>query len=538
MAEIPGFLRLLRLQAVPDRAIGQTATDGGVRNLTNDLAFGVSPASGKGSSRALPVLALALGAVLLLRILGILFAGTDLHYEEARHWYLSLAVGQGFWSNPPIPSWLIGVTTSLCGDSESCLRFPSAVFSVAVGLLAYGLAARLYDQRTALFAAIVVVTLPAISAFAMVAMPETVLVFFVVAALWALWIHTERPTLASGLGLGLVLGLGFMTDMAMGWPVACTVLYLVTVPRARPVLAAPGTWLAVATTLLVVAPEILASFEMETAALSDFFRTGGRLLGGFDADEALAFGLLQFLLFGPIFLVVFLRSVVARYNLVARHPADLFLLYHSVPVFAAILVMSFFYQSTGHLALPAYPAAAIFVTALLLRHGFKRLLLASIALHLGMMATIIGVGIFARNAAELPAINRLLGWHDFSEGLSRAASVSEVKTIVLRGGDQVYEALYYLRGQGLEIRAFNPRGRSPSNDVERQRSWAYGDAETVLLATGRDPSAFGIPLGAIDKIGEFPVQSYLSASGLFSLYRVNPPSEDQAVPSSLSKGTR
>ena len=42
------------------------------------------------------------------------------------------------------------------------------------------------------------------------------------------------------------------------------------------------------------------------------------------------------------------------------------------------------------------------------------------------------------------------------------------------------------------------------DDVERQRSWAYGDGETVLLATGRDPSTFGIPLDAIDKIGEFP----------------------------------
>ena len=76
------------------------------------------------------------------------------------------------------------------------------------------------------------------------------------------------------------------------------------------------------------------------------------------------------------------------------------------------------------------------------------------------------------------------------------------------------------------IRAFNPRGRTPSNEIERRRSWAYGDPDTVLLATGRDPTAFGIPLNAVDKIGEFPVQSYLSETGLFSLYRINPPAED------------
>ena len=501
-----------------------------MRNLTNDLALGAHPASANGSSRDLPILALALGAILLVRIAGIVFAGTDLHYEEARHWFLAGAAGENFWSNPPIPSWLIGLVTGVCGDSEICLRLPSAFLSVADAILVYGLALRLYDRNTAFFAAIAFATLPAVSAFAMVAMPEPMLAFFVIAALWMLSIHVERPTLASGLGLGLALGLGFLTDKGMGWLPACTLLYLIAVPRVRPILAAPGTWLAIAMTLVMVTPEILASIEMEIAAIKDFIRTGGRILGRFDADETLAFVVLQFLLFGPIFLFVFLRSVVARYNIVPRNPADLLLLYHSVPIFVAVLIMSFFYQGTGHLTLPAYPAAAIFVTALLLRHGFKPLLLFSIGLHVAIMGGIVGLNIFARSAGDLPAVNRLLGWSAFAEGLSRAASVSDVKTVVLSGGDQVYEALYYLRGSGLEIRAFNPRGRSPSNDVERQRSWAYGDAETVLLATGRNPSAFGIPLGAIDKIGEFPVQSYLSGSRVFSLYRINPPAENQTTP--------
>jgi hypothetical protein len=500
--------------------------DAGVRNLTRDLAFDAGPAAGDGQSRSLTILFAALGALLLARILGIVFAGTDLHSEEARQWFHSLALDGNFWNNPPLPSWLTRLATGLCGDGEICLRLPSAFFSIAGAGLAYGLAAHLYDRRTAFYAAIAYATLPAISAFAMVAMPEVVLAFFVLAALWALAIHIERPTLVSGLGVGLALGLGFLTDNAMGWVAACTLLYLVTVPRARRVLAAPGTWLAIVIAAALVTPEVLASVEAEYAALQDFFRTGGRLLGRLNPDEALAFILLQFLLFGPVFLFVFLRSVVARYNIVPRNPADLLLLYHSVPIFAAVLVMSFFQSGTGHLSLPAYPAAVVFVTALLLRHGFKRLLAASIGLHVAIMAVIVGLGIFASRTDDVPALNRLLGWREFAEGLSRTASNSEVRTVVLRGGDQVYEALYYLRDSDLEIRAFKPRGRTPTNEVERQRSWAYGDPDTVLLAAGRDPTAFGIPLNAVDKIGEFPVQSYLSESGLFSLYRINPPAED------------
>ncbi len=496
-----------------------------MRNLTRDMAFGAGPAAGDGRRRELILLFAALGAILLLRLLGIGFASIDLHYEEARQWFLSLGLAGSVWNNPPLPIWLTGLATNLCGDGAVCLRVPSALVSVAGAGLAYGAALQLYDRRTAVLAAIAYATLPVISAFAMVAIPEALLGFFAAAAIWALAVHFDRPTPLTGLAVGLAFGLGLLTDDGMGWLAACTLLYLAMVAQARFALKAPGTWLAIVIALAMVAPRLLTNVGTEIADLGNFFRTGGRLLGHLDPDEALAFILLQFLLFGPVFLFVFLRSVVARYNIVPRNPADLFLLYHAVPIFAAILVLSFFRQGTSHYTLPAYPAAVIFVTALLLRHGYRRLFFGSIALHAVIMTAIVGVAIFAGRTAEPPGLNRLLGWEDFAEGLSRAASVSDVNTVVLRSGDQVYEALYYLRGRPLEIRAFRPRGRQPVDDVDRQRSWAYGDSETVLLATGQDPSTFGIPLDAIDKIGEFPVQSYLSSSGVFSLYRINPPAD-------------
>jgi len=175
--------------------------------------------------------------------------------------------------------------------------------------------------------------------------------------------------------------------------------------------------------------------------------------------------------------------------------------------------------------MPAFPAASVFVTALLLRHGYNRLLLLSTGIHVAILAAIVGLGLVAGRLAEIPFDSRMLGWRSFAEGLSRAASVSDVKTVVLRGNDQVSESLYYLRDSDLDIRAFSPRGLGQAADFER-RTWAYGDPDTVLLATGRDPSAFGIPLGAADKIGEFPVPSYLNPDRIYSLYRVNPPAED------------
>ena len=472
------------------------------------------------------MLALLLAAILALRILGIVFSTADLHYDEAQYWFWSRELDYGYFSRPPALTWLIGLVTAACGDSEFCIRVASPILATASAFLVYVLALRLYDRRVAFWASIVYATLPAVSAFAMVAEPESLLAFLLIAGLLLLSIHFERPTLLSGFGLGLVVGLGIVTDYAMLYLLICSAIYIAATPKARHVARAPATWLALALALLVAAPHILWNAGGELVSFREILSAAGWTLRRLNPDSTLVFIGLQFVLFGPILLFVLLRSVLARRNIAPRPASDRFLLFHSVPIMAALLIEAVFFRARAHWTLPAFPAASVFVTALLLRHGYSRLLLLSTGIHAAILAAIVGLGLVAGRLAEIPFDSRMLGWRSFAEGLSRAASVSDVKTVVLRGTNQVSESLYYLRGTDLDIRAFSPRGPGPAPDFERRRTWAYGDPDTVLLATGRDPSAFGIPLGAADKIGEFPVPSYLSPDRIYSLYRVNPPAED------------
>jgi len=471
------------------------------------------------------LLLLILAAILAVRILAVVFSTADFHYDEAQYWYWSRAFDFGYFSQPPLLMWLIGSMTAACGDGEVCIRLFSPFLATVGALLTYLLARRLYDREVAFWAAIVFATLPAISAFAMVATPETALAVFVVAGLVMLSIHFERPTILSGVGLGIVLGFGFLSDYTMVYLPICSALYLAATPKMRRMAYAPATWLAIAIAILIVAPNILWNARHEISAASQFLSVANWTFRRINADATLVFIVLQFVLFGPILFFVLLRSVIARRTIAPRAAADRFLLFHSVPILAALLIEALLFRAKAHWALPAFPAAAVFVTALLLRHGFQRLLLISTGFHLAALAGIIALSVFADRLAAVPAVNSLVGWKDFAEKLAEAAAVSDVNTVVLRGGSQVAEATYYLRGTDIEIRAFSPRGRRPTNDFENRLGWAYGDPQTILLATGHDPSAFGIPLGTADKIGEFPVQSYLSEDGIFSLYRVNPPAE-------------
>lgn len=510
----------------PPRYTPSSSRHAGVGILTNQPAIDAQSQVEDGSSPGPALLTVILAAILLARLLAIVVTATDLHYEEAQHWFWSRSFDFGDHSRPPIFMWLIGLATSLCGDGVACIRFPSPIMATAAAFLVYALADRLYDRHVAFWAAIVYATLPAVSAFAMVMMPEGLLAVLLIAGLFMLSVHFDRPSPLTGLALGIVVGLGLLADSAMAYLPICAALYVAATRSLRPILRAPGTWLAIAVALVIVAPTLLWNAQNEFSTLAETLSLQGWSFERPNADSIIVFVVLQFVLFGPILLFVLLRSVLARRTTSARPAADRFLLFHSIPILLYVLFEAVFFKGLAHWTLPAYPAAAIFVTALLLRHDFRRLLMVSTGLHVAGLLAILGFSVFADRFADVPAINRLVGWKGFAENLADAAGVSDVKIVILRGGDQVSESIYYLRDGDLDIRAFKPRGRVAEDDFERRQSWAYGDPDTILLATRRDPASFGIPPGGAEKLGEFQVPLFLSRDRIFALYRVNPPAEN------------
>jgi len=490
-----------------------------VRVLTNEITIDTRSAAEEGPAPGLAILTLILGAILLVRIVGLVFASTDLLGDEAQSWYWSQDFAFGYGVLPPVPIWLVTLAHTVCGDGEICIRLPSPILFTASAYLIFVLARRLYDDRIAFWSAVVYATLPAVSAFAMVAMPAGPLSLLWITALLLVSVHLQRPTLASGLALGLSVGLGLLTDYSLIYLPLCTALYVVFMPRLRPVARAAGSWLAIAIAILVVSPNLIWNAQDQLGSVGPAAFLSDWTFRHLNPDATLVFIGLQFVLFGPILFFVLLRAVLVR-TVAPHNDSDRFLLFHSVPIFAVLLFQVLFFKARAHWSMPALPAAAIFVTALLLRSGFQRLVMVSIGLHLAVLAGVVGLSVFADRLEGLPFFDRMVGWRQFAEELSRAAALSEINTIVLQGDNKVAEATYYLRDTSVGILAFDPAG---GGEDEARRGWAYGDPEAVLLATERDPSVFGIPLGNADKIGEFPSQSWLSDEGVFALYRVNPP---------------
>src|SRR5215510_7710933 len=108
-------------------------------------------------SRVVPGLALAVvivGALTLIRLIGLKLSVVDLFFDEAQYWAWSRELDFGYFSKPPLLSWTIALAERICGGSEACIRAPAPILYFGTSLLVYEVARQLYDSRTAFYAAL------------------------------------------------------------------------------------------------------------------------------------------------------------------------------------------------------------------------------------------------------------------------------------------------------------------------------------------------------------------------------------------------
>ena len=55
----------------------------------------------------------------------------ELFFDEAQYWAWGQEPAFGYYTKPPLIAWIIGATTSLCGDTPFCVRLPSPLMHFA-----------------------------------------------------------------------------------------------------------------------------------------------------------------------------------------------------------------------------------------------------------------------------------------------------------------------------------------------------------------------------------------------------------------------
>ncbi|MGE0500981.1 MAG: ArnT family glycosyltransferase [Rhizobiaceae bacterium] len=425
------------------------------------------------------------GVILALRIVGLAASNAELYFDEAQYWAWSRTLEFGYFSKPPLLAWIIAASTSVCGDTEFCVRLPSPILHMLTALVVFAIASRLFDRAVGFWSSLIYGLIPGVSLSATLMSTDVPLLLFWTLAMLGLVSHVERPSLAAGAAIGLAMGLGLNAKYAMIYFPLCFAAFAAFSARARAAARHPGTALAVGIAVLMILPNILwnvwndfATFE-HTRQNADWGSGFPNIIG------MLEFIGIQAVIMWPAPFVAYLLAV--RGGSALPVDARRMMIACSAPVFLVVIAQALISRAHGNWAATAFPAAVILATAYMIAFDWRGMLRTTIALSVVVLVTLSFYGVLVGTVTTGPLgrqFGKLTGWTDFASGVAAVASANGLGTVVFDGRAVTASMTWELRRSGLDVRAYLPAATAPGDHFQQTAPWRPSDPGPVLFVIG------------------------------------------------------
>lgn len=429
-----------------------------------------------------------LGALTLVRLVGLHYSVVDLFFDESQYWSWSRELAFGYFSKPPLLAWIIATSSAVCGDGEACVRAASPLLYFGTSLAIYAIADELYDARTAFWSALAFTLLPGVVFSTRIISTDVPLLLCWALALLA-WVKLLRaPDWRWALVLGVAFGAGMLAKYAMAYFLAGIVILALFDPPSRAVLSRRQTWAALALALVILSPNVLWNMMNGFVTLR---HTGDNIQGSglkFSPRGALEFLGTQFGVVGPLLFGGLLVAFVRFRNSAAITRADRLMLAFALPSLAAVTGLGFFRNVNANWAAAAFVSATIVVVAIWVREGWMRVLGVTLAIGLVAQVALLTGDVIAYQAG-IPQLGdkgdlyrRTLGWRGLGETVARKARETNVRTVAADGRHELASLVYYLRDTKLPVRSW-PGGDRPDNQFDMTSALDGTAAEPILFIT-------------------------------------------------------
>jgi 4-amino-4-deoxy-L-arabinose transferase-like glycosyltransferase len=373
-----------------------------------------------------------LPALTMLRLA--IAANVPLAPDEAYYWVWSHALAPGYPDHPPMVALWIRLGTLVAGDTPLGIRLLGPLsIAVASFLLADAADLLFPTRRAGMRVAILLNATLLLGVGAIVMTPDTPLLVFWTACLWATARLLRSGNPAWWLAIGFFAGLAMVSKYTAALLWSGIVLWVLATPSMRSWLFRPMPWLGAALALLVFLPVVLWNADHHWVS---FLRQGSRL-GDWHPASALRFlselvagqfGLLTPLVFGFCIGGI---AVSARTAWRDRDPVSTLLAALTLPAAILFLEHALGDRVQGNWPAIIYPAAAI-GTVSLQAPAWRRLW--SPAVILGFAITLLVYAQASFNLLPLPIrldpIALILsGWDKFAGQISAIRQQAEATYI-------------------------------------------------------------------------------------------------------------
>jgi 4-amino-4-deoxy-L-arabinose transferase-like glycosyltransferase len=478
-------------------------------------------------------LAALVAALTLFRLIVLWTTPLNLGPDEAQYWSWSLTPAFGYFSKPPMIAWIIGLTTSACGDGEACIRLGAPLMHAVTAFLIFFAAKALYDERVGLWSGIAYTLMPGTSFSSLLITTDVPLLMFWTLALWALAELRRIPSTKWALIFGAAIGLGLLSKYAMLYFVLGLVLALAPTANGRSLLLSRAGLIAALAALTVFAPNVIWN------TLNSFATVGHTAANAnwnweklFNVSNTLNFIGAQFGIAGPFAGGLFAWGLIRSWRDKNWSSADTLLLSLSLPIFAIVTLQAFISRANANWAAPAFVALTILFTAWAMRQSHTWVLKANACLNAALALLL---GALAMSPALVAAIGqensvkRLRGWDEAGRTIMSVAASGPFDAIMSDDREDMASLFYYMRDRKLPLRMWP--SETARNQYELTHRLRADESANVLFVTRQsDVSAITKAFSSSSRIGTLETRLDPKRKRIFFLFALKGPVDATLFP--------
>jgi 4-amino-4-deoxy-L-arabinose transferase-like glycosyltransferase len=306
-----------------------------------------------------------LACATVLRLAYLLVSPLDLVADEAYYWDWSRQLDWGYFSKPPMIAWIMALFSRTIGSTAVAVRLPAVLLGAVSAWALFVLARRMYDPRTAFWAAAAGMASPGGSVLAFMMTIDAPLICFWSLALYLFWIALEKQEggALEWFGLAAAIGLGLLSKQMMGCFIGIMFVFLVASGRDRSLLQTYRPYLYSLLALAALVPTVLWNAHHGWITLH---HTAGHFEGSgtFFLATAGEFIGAQIGVVSPLTWILFVvLSVFSIFNFRSLDRRALYLLCFSFLPLTCVFVLSFRQRIEPNWPAISYPAAMVLLAA-------------------------------------------------------------------------------------------------------------------------------------------------------------------------------
>ena len=395
--------------------------------------------------------------ILCIRIVGLYFSPLEVQGDEAQYWYWSTYFDWGYYSKPPLVAWIIGLFTSIFGNSIFILKLPSLLAHFLTSLVLFNLS-KVFNRSTeeSLWLSITYLLFFAVSLSSNIISTDPFLLLFWSSSLLFFKICLNKKSIKNIILTSIFVALGFYAKYAMIYFFLCSIILILFTDNKKELI--KSILIISFFVLILISPHLYWLYSTNWVT---FIHTGDNFNWNaslYNFEQLFNFIVSQFFISTPIILFIFIKQFAKTKKFIQSYSFEIS---YSLPILVLITAQSFISRANANWSSVAFIGVSMIAVNILYKN-YKKIFLLNTAIGL---VVLILVSIFIINPPNISPFNKLQGMKDAAKEIQFLDESLNTDYIVFDDRMNIAKFLYYLPSKSKKLRYLS-YGNYPGNHFE------------------------------------------------------------------------